>query len=218
MHIRFLPFDPVEEQVGYEFRGIIGRYGFIEDGPVQAGMFDGPEDGIADSGRGKGIPDFSIGDTFVDNADDDPIELLDEGIGLTLEISFGISHFKQNNPGKDPMVCIPLDRRPDNLSQLVQGSVYSLQISFYLDQEQFIVFLEDMVQHIPPVLEVFVNQSFCDSGGSCDLRNSDGLESPIFQQSPQGLRYFYFSWWGTGCFLFHNNLILLTADYVVVTY
>jgi hypothetical protein len=166
-------FDPIDNEIGYEFCSFIGGYGFIEENPIETRVFNGSEDGITDKSRRQVVADFSSGNAFIDNAYDDTIELLDEAIGLTLEISFGISNLQEDDPGEYPVVCIAFDTRPDNFFQFVESPVYSLQIPVYLYQKLLVMFCEDMIEEISSVLEIFVNQSFGDSGCGSDFSNSD---------------------------------------------
>jgi hypothetical protein len=84
-------------------------------------MFNGAENGVADIGRGKSIPDFTVRDTLVDDIDNDPVKPPDQPIGVALEIFFGIPDFQQDNPGKHPVVRIPFDTGPDDLLQFVNN-------------------------------------------------------------------------------------------------
>lgn len=65
--------------------GIISRNRFVENGPVEARMFDGAENGVADVGGRQSIPDFTACDALVDYIEQDTVELPDQGVGFTVK-------------------------------------------------------------------------------------------------------------------------------------
>ena len=76
-------------------------------------VFNTPYDNVSYMLGGDIVPDFTIGDPFLDEVQNNSAVMSSELVGLAFKIAGEVSDFQQQDFGKNSMLVIVMDTVPD---------------------------------------------------------------------------------------------------------